>query len=118
MTNLIQSSRSNRYEVGHSYDVNQFWSMPVNNWRPNEEGITSDFVSLVQGAYKANAIVYACEMTRISLFSEARFQWRKMNDGRPGDLFNDAELSVLQRPWPGGVTGDLRAGSFESRDGC
>jgi len=109
VTNLIQSSRSNRYEVGHSYDVNQFWSMPVNNWRPNEEGITSDFVGLVQGAYKANAIVYACEMTRISLFSEARFQWRKLNDGRPGDLFNSPELSVLQRPWPGGVTGDLLA---------
>ena len=109
MTNLIQSSRANRYEVGHSYDVNQFWSMPVNNWRPNEEGITSAFASLVQGAYKANAIVYACEMTRISLFSEARFQWRKMTNGRPGDLFGTPELSVLEKPWPGGVTGDLLA---------
>ncbi len=107
MTNLIQSSRANRYEVGHSYDVNQFWSMPVNSWRPNEEGITSDFVGLVQGAYKSNAVVFACEMTRMALFSEARFQWRKMTNGRPGDLFGTTELSVLEKPWPGGVTGDL-----------
>lgn len=107
MTNLIQSSRANRYEVGHSYDVNQFWSLPVSNWRPNEEGISSDFVGLVQGAYKRNAIVFACEMTRMALFSEARFQWRKMTNGRPGDLFGTPELSVLEKPWPGGVTGDL-----------
>ena len=107
MTNLIQSSRGNRYEVGHSYDVNQFWSLPVSNWRPNEEGISSDFTGLVQGAYKSNAIVFACEMTRMALFSEARFQWRRMTNGRPGDLFGTPELAVLEKPWPGAVTGDL-----------
>lgn len=107
MTNLIQSSRSNRFEVGHPYDVGDFWSLPVTNWRPNEEGITSDFVGLAQRAYKSNAIVFACEMTRMALFSEARFQWRRMTNGRPGDLFGTAELAVLEKPWPGGVTGDL-----------
>jgi hypothetical protein len=107
VTNLIQSSRSNRYEIGHPYDVNDFWALPVTNWRPNEEGITSDFIGLVQGAYKSNAIVFACEMTRMALFSEARFQWRKITNGRPGDLFGTPELSILEKPWPGGVTGDL-----------
>lgn len=107
MTNLIQSSRSRRFEVGHSYDVNQFWSLPVGNWRPNEEGISADFVGLVQGAYKSNSVVFACEMTRMALFSEARFQWRQMRNGRPGDLFGTKELSVLEKPWPNGVTGDL-----------
>jgi phage portal protein BeeE len=109
VTNLIQSSRANRYEVGHSYDVNDFWSLPVTNWRPDQEGITADFAGLAQRAYKSNAIVYACEMTRVALFSEARFQWRKMTNGRPGDLFGTPELSVLEKPWPGGVTGDLLA---------
>lgn len=107
MTNLIQSSRGSRYEIGHPYDVNDFWQLPVTNWRPNEEGITSDFVGLVQGAYKSNAVVFACEMTRMALFSEARFQWRRITNGRPGDLFGNQDLAVLEKPWPGGVTGDL-----------
>jgi hypothetical protein len=108
VTNLIQSSRSYpSYDGSHSFAGNQYWSLPVSNWRPNEEGISSDFVGLVQGAYKSNAVVFACEMTRMALFSEARFQWRKMTNGRPGDLFGTPELSVLEKPWPGGVTGDL-----------
>jgi hypothetical protein len=49
-------------------------------------------------------------LTRMALFSEARFQWRRMINGRPGDLFGTQDLSILERPWgPGrsGTTGDL-----------
>jgi hypothetical protein len=55
MTNLLQASRalSTRYDDSlHSFSGNQYWSLPVSNWKPNEEGITSDFVGLVKGAYK------------------------------------------------------------------
>ena len=108
MTNLIQSSRSTRHDAGmHSFQGNQYWSLPVSNWKPNEEGIGSDFVGLINGAYKANAVVFACELTRIALFSEARFQWRYMKNGRPGDLFGTPDLKILERPWPQGTTGDL-----------
>jgi hypothetical protein len=110
VTNLIQSSRSARYDDSlHSFQGNQYWSLPVSNWKPNEEGIGADFVGLVNGAYKANAVVFACELTRMALFSEARFQWRRMTNGRPGDLFGTSELSILEKPWPQGVTGDLLA---------
>jgi hypothetical protein len=35
------------------------------------------------------------------LFSEARFQFRQMRFGRPGDLFGTQALSLLETPWPG-----------------
>lgn len=109
MTNLLQASRTARRDDSlHSFGGNTYWGLPVSStWRPNEESITSDFLGLVQGAYKSNGVIFACELTRMALFSEARFQWRQMGRGRPGDLFGTAELKILEQPWPGGTTGDL-----------
>ena len=56
---------------------------------------------------KSNGVVYACVAFRASVFSEARFQFQRMRDGRPGDLFGTRELSILEKPWPNGTTGDL-----------
>src|SRR3546814_404745 len=38
----------------------------------DRESIGNDFVSYVNAAYKANGVVFACMMTRRSLFTEAR----------------------------------------------
>lgn len=73
------------------------------------EGMAEDFCGYVQAAYKANGIVFACILARLQLFTEARFQWRRFNNGRPGDLFGSPELALLETPWPGGTTGDLLA---------
>ncbi len=35
-------------------------------------------------AYRGNSIIYACMSVRSLLFSEARFQWRQFDKGRPG----------------------------------
>ena len=59
-----------------------------------QEEIASSFVGLIQQAYQANAIVFACELARIMLFSEARFQWRRRESGGPesrGPLRTTAE---------------------------
>lgn len=110
MTSLIRSARGARYidpSYGQDYGSN-FWSMPMPSFRPNEEVLGSDFVGMVQGAYKANSIVFACEMTRMALFSEARFQWRRRFQGPGGgDLFGTPELGILETPWPKGTTSDL-----------
>lgn len=71
------------------------------------EGISGDFAGLVDGAFKVNPVVFACELKRIQVFSEARFQFRRMQNGRPGDLFGTADLGVLEQPWPRGTTSDL-----------
>lgn len=59
--------------------------------------------------FEGNAVVYACEAKRISVFSEARFQYQDMRDGRPGDLEDGPGLTVLNEPWPGATTRDLLA---------
>jgi phage portal protein BeeE len=60
-------------------------------------------------AYKSNGPVFALVLARLQVFSQARFQWTRFSGGQPTQLFGSQELSVLERPWPGGTTGDLLA---------
>ncbi|MFT2016301.1 phage portal protein [Streptomyces sp. 796.1] len=73
------------------------------------ERIENDFESYVNMALKRNGPVAACMLARQMVFSEARFQWRRFEQGRPSDLFGSPELGLLERPWPGGTTGELLA---------
>ena len=74
-----------------------------------QEEIGGDYRSLVAGAYKRDGVVFACLLVRLLLFSEARFQFRRLRNGRPGDLYGTAALRPLEQPWPGATTGDLLA---------
>jgi hypothetical protein len=74
------------------------------------------FEGYIQGAYRTNGVVFACMLARLALFSEARFQWRQLESGRPGDLFGSPELAILERPWPNGTTGDLLARAIQDAD--
>jgi phage portal protein BeeE len=71
------------------------------------EVVQNSFTGYVQGMYQRNGVVFACMAARMLLFSEARFQFRRMIDGRPGDLFGTQALAQLETPWAGGTTGDL-----------
>jgi len=83
--------------------VNTTWSSsPV-------EMIDGSFASFARSALKSNGVVFAVMLSRLMLFTEARFQWQSMAKGRPGNLFGTADLSVLETPWPNGTTGDLLA---------
>lgn len=73
------------------------------------EPIGETFTDYIANAYKASGPVYACQLVRLKVFAEARFQFQRMNGGRPGELFGTQDLSILERPWPGGTTGDLLA---------
>lgn len=77
-------------------------------WKGDEQ-LVHDFEGYATQAYRDNGIVFACLLARLLLFAEARFQWRRFEKGRPGDLFGTSELAVLERPWPGGTTGELLA---------
>jgi len=74
------------------------------------------FQGYVQAAYRSNGIVFACMLVRMLLFAEARFQFRELRNGRPGDLFGTAALAPLERPWPGGTTGDLLSRMIQDAD--
>jgi hypothetical protein len=96
-----------RHDDWHIFNGNQYWNNVLTSWDPQHEGIGSDFATLVGKAYKGNAVVYACEMTRMALLSQARPAWRRMRNGRRGDLFGTADLAVLESPWPGGTFASL-----------
>jgi hypothetical protein len=114
VVSLLRAARTpktdvERHDDWHIFQGNQYWNNVLTSWDPQHEGIGSDFSTLVGRAYKGNAIVYACEMTRMALVSEARPQWRRIRNGRRGDLFGNTDLSVLERPWPGGTFRQLAA---------
>lgn len=73
------------------------------------ETVGAGFESFIRGGYQGNPVVFSCELARLMLFTEARFQWRKLTNGRPGQLFGTRELAPLNEPWPGATTGDLLA---------
>jgi len=88
-----------------------FWSIPdrlyTGGSTGEKESIGNDFTAYVQGVYKTNGIAFTCILVRQMVFSEIRFQWRRILNGRPGDLFGTEELSLLEKPWPNGTTGEL-----------
>jgi phage portal protein BeeE len=53
--------------------------------------------------------VFACILARLLVFSEARFQFQRLTNGRPADLFGTPDLALLENPWPNGTTGELLA---------
>jgi phage portal protein BeeE len=86
----------------------QYYGVPT-DIPPKTERIEPGFLNLSTAGMKGNAVLYACLRARMSVFSEARFQWRRITNGRPGDLFGTVDLRPLENPWPGGTTGDLLA---------
>ena len=82
----------------------------------DKEAVPNSFEGYVNGAYKASGPVFACELVRLSVFSEARFMYRKINKGKPGDLFHSSSLNILAKPSPGVTTGGLLAKALTHAD--
>lgn len=89
--------------LGHTYPLGLQTTMPQGDTEPPD----TSFQAMVSGAYRAAGPVFSCILARALLFSEARFQWQTLERGRPGALFGDQSLSLLERPWPNGTTGEL-----------
>ncbi|MFD8117086.1 phage portal protein [Streptomyces microflavus] len=80
------------------------------------EEVPNDYLGYIQAAYKSSGIVFACMVARQLAFSEARFQFQQLKQGRPADLFGSPELAVLEKPWPSGQTGDLLSRAIQHAD--
>lgn len=93
------------YPYGLSYSTSEKQEAPD----PSFEGYTS-------GLYKSNSVVFACMTVRMLLFAEARFQFRQLRGGRPGDLFGNEDLALLENPWENATTGDLLARAIQDAD--
>ncbi len=66
--------------------------------------------------FAGNAVVFAVMATRMKLFSEARFRYRRLAGGKTGDLWGDATLDILEHPWPNASTGDLLTRAIQDAD--
>jgi len=73
------------------------------------EPIGNTFADYASAGMSGNTVIAAVERVRMSVFSEARFQFQRFSKGRPSALFGlaDSGLGLLERPWVGGTTGDL-----------
>src|SRR5688572_9627297 len=95
-----------------SFTQAPFWSGTL----ASREDIGNNFEGNIQDAYKSNEVVFACMLARQTLFSEARFAWQPRRNGRPGPLFSNKDLNILERPWPNGTTGELLARMIQDAD--
>ena len=84
---------------------NGLWMAGVPQGR--SETIEANFADVVTKAYKQNGPIFACILARAMPFSEARFQFQEIIDGRPGRLHDGESLSILESPWPNATTGEL-----------
>lgn len=80
------------------------------------EAPPNNFEGLASQAYQANGVVFACMMVRQLVFSSVRFRWQRLRDGAPSDTFGTKDLSILERPWPGGTTQDLLSRLIQDAD--
>lgn len=95
------------------FSQSPFWSSGSLSSR---EDIGNHFEGYIRDAYSSNGVVFACMLARQMLFSEARFAWLPRRNGRPGPLFSNAELGLLERPWPNGTTGELLTRAIQDAD--
>ena len=73
----------------------QATSSPVTTYGPNGgERVDGNYGALVAQAYRANGVVFAVSLARMLLFTEARFKFRALRSGRPGDLFGTPALQI------------------------
>jgi phage portal protein BeeE len=74
---------------------------------PDREAILPQLSKWAQQAYGTSSIVFAAILVRMSLFSEARFQYQAKDDKH---LFGNTSLAKLEEPFgPGTTTGELLA---------
>lgn len=80
------------------------------------EPIPHDLEGYARAAYAANGVVFAVMAVRMLVFSAIRFQWQRINGGRPSELFGSASLAGLEQPWVGGTTQDLLLRTIQDAD--
>lgn len=87
------------------YDLNGGVQQTLSGQRA--EPIPADFAGLARGGFKRSGVIFACMLVRQRVFSTIRFQYQRLNSGKPSELFGTNDLALLERPWPGGTTQDL-----------
>jgi len=77
-------------------------------WRHEPaERVTNSFEGYAMQLAEGDGAVSAIIGVRVLAFSLVRFAHQRLRNGRPAGLFGTPNLSLLERPYPGGTTQDL-----------
>lgn len=98
--------------------VNQYgYSTGVNSTLSNSvETIGTSFAGYAAGGMKGNGVVFACMAARQLVFSQVRFRYQRLRDGKPSDMFGTPDLRVLESPAAGETTQDLLSRMIQDAD--
>lgn len=115
LTSLARTNRNTTLPLSFSdylswftYGGLAYGMSPTYTMRGNTEEIDGSFLGLVDQAYRRNGVVFAAMAARFLLFGGIRFQYQQWSGGKPGRMFGDRNLELLERPWGlGSTTGDL-----------
>lgn len=66
--------------------------------------------------FATNPVIWACMVARQMVFSAPRFQWQRLNNGAPSEIFGNSDLRILEAPWMGGTTQDLLSRVIQDAD--
>jgi intein/homing endonuclease len=128
VANLLSRFRSSGPGDGERYSLEQYVHdvafagnvyqpiLPTTYADQPVESIETDFAGVVQGAYKRNGVIFACQTARLSVFAQATFCWQQVRAQGPGDTFTNADLAPLQSPWVNGSEGELLARMIQDVD--
>lgn len=92
--------------IGQTFLQPDFWTTSGASF---QERLANDFEGYAAGAFKGNGIIFTTMQIRQAILGEARFQYQRLQQGRPGALWGDQTLRLLENPWPNGTTGELIA---------
>lgn len=111
-------ARKSTYVEAPFWDVERlrYGLYGTSSYNAERERVENDFAGYVEAIYKRSGPVFALMAVRMMVFSEARFQFRRMRNGRPGDLFGTPALALLEKPWSNGTTGDLLSRMIQDAD--
>jgi hypothetical protein len=101
---------------GITYTPDQLSGLTGTYGQVPHEAISHEYENYCQAAYAANGVVFAVMLARKLAFSAVRFQWQRINKGRPSEMFGSASLAVLEQPWVGGTTQDLLTRVIDDAD--
>ncbi|MEV8043559.1 phage portal protein [Streptomyces griseoluteus] len=130
MTSLWQRSRRDRAPVRSITTIDEYaaalqqslgWGatslLGMTQTQPGQaaEKAPTDLPGYAQ-LFATNPVVWACMVARMSVFSAPRFTWQRLNNGTPSQMFGTSELTLLEKPWPGGTTQDLLSRVIQDAD--
>lgn len=113
---LDQNGWASMYDQMFSFNGNAYPITGYGSTGNKSEEIENDFTGYCKQAYKANGIVFACQLTRQLIFTEMTFCYQERRGTGQKEIFGSKELKILENPWPNGTTGELLSRALQDVD--